>query len=69
MGRVREQSVIMDSRFRKLFSPQAMMYNYRYVFFLKEFIYFRVRGREEALIGCLSHAPKWGPGLQHRHVS
>ena len=26
------------------------------------------RGREASMCGCLSHGPRWGPGLQPRHV-
>ena len=43
-------------------------------FFLKKTSFiFRERERKgecegEISIGCLSHVPKWGPGLQHRHV-
>ena len=28
----------------------------------------RNRGRETSMCGCLSHAPKWGPGPPPRHV-
>ena len=45
-----------------------------FYFFKKYFIYLflergegKERGRESS-IGCLSHAPNWGPGLQPRHV-
>ena len=43
-------------------------------FFLSILFIFRERGREEERegniesIGCLPHAPSWGPGLQSRHV-
>ena len=41
--------------------------------FFKKIFTFREKGREgergrEALIGCLSCAPNWGPGPQPRHV-
>ena len=49
-------------------------------FVFRDFIYLllergeeRKKGRETSLckrymIGCLSHAPNWGPGLQPKHV-
>ena len=46
------------------------------VFFFKDFIYFRERGREGEKEGekpqsilCVLHTPCWGPGPQPRHVS
>ena len=48
--------------------------------FLKILFTFREKGRKgesegekhqcarDTSTGCLSHAPKWGPGLQPRHV-
>ena len=41
-----------------------------YTFFFLIFFIFRERWREgeRSMCGCLSHAPYWGSGLQHRHV-
>ena len=51
-----------------------------YLFFLDSIYLFLETGREEereeekhqcgreTLVGCLSHAPNWGPGPQPRHV-
>ena len=60
------------------------LFSFRYncLHFLLDFTYllFRERGREgekegekqqcvrDTLISCLSHAPKWGPGAQPRHM-
>ena len=56
------------------------IYSWFYIrYFLRDFIYLflergegREKGRETLIcerdIGCLSHAPNWGPGLQPRHV-
>ena len=60
--------------------PSTFLLLIFYYFFLKDFIYFQRKGKEGkkgekhgcarrlTLVGCLSHTPSQGPGLQSRHV-
>ena len=50
----------------------CVLFGISQITFFFNFILFLERGggreRETSVCGCLSHAPKWGPGLQPRHV-